>query len=177
MKIIIRLLAFCLLCACTSTPKVDVGEQPPLPPSPVKMDLAELQKQLGLERDQHDLGYAEKDFDGCRMNLTGDPMFCGARYLAVVHFRLMCRDTVETTTRVPSSLRPLQGHMEWRLNGKRGFLKTDEEGYGQVKTVSRSPSKSQRFMLIIGKKSLGVEASEVSQIIVPSNWCARGRSS
>jgi hypothetical protein len=79
---------------------------------------------------------------------------------------------VGTTSRVPSSLTPLaRNGVEWRLGGNRGFVNTDSQGYGQIQLVSNRPVQSDRFMLIIGKKSLGVEASEVSQIVLPGNWC------
>jgi len=180
MKILIRLSIFCVLCACTTAPKVSepppAPAMPPLPAEPQKIGMPELKKQLGLERDTRELGFAEKDYDGCRMSVPGDNGFCGPRFFSVVHFRLLCRDTVGTTMRAPASLKPLQGKMQWLLNGKRGSLATDPEGYGQVQLVSRRPSKEQRFMLVIGKKSLGVEAGEVSQIVVPKDWCRRSKS-
>lgn len=185
MKITLRLCLFCFLCACSSTQVVTVRVPPPVlsesgsrsVPAPVAsgmkrtFDLGDLQRELGLARDVRDLGFTERDYDGCRMSVPGEASGCGQRFMSVVHFRLMCRDTVGTTSRVPSSLTPLRGNMQWRLNGRRGVLSTDRDGYGQVQLVSRTPSKSQRFMLIIGKKSLGVEAGEVSQIIVPRDWC------
>ena len=57
--------------------------------------------------------------------------------------------------------------------GIRGDTSTDSQGYGQVQVVSMRPVKSERFILIIGTKTLGLEAGEVSQIVLPGNWCSR----
>lgn len=142
------------------------------PQSTKQISVQELQTQLGLNRSTDDLGFADKNFDGCRVGYKGEGENCGSRYLSVVHFRLVCRDTVGTTSRVPSSLTPLSGrHMQWRLGGLRGNLTTDSQGYGQVQLVSTRPVQTERFMLIIGTKMLGVEAGEVSQIVLPGNWC------
>lgn len=185
MKILIRFFLVCFLCACATGPKPEetaslplpvATSEPPLPAMPRMVEMPALKSELGLTRDIRELGFAEKDYNGCRMSLPGDAQMCGQRFMSVVHFRLVCRDTVGTTSRVPSSLRPLRSKMQWRLNGKRGMLTTDKEGYGQVQMVSRSPSKEQRFMLIIGKKSLGVEAGEVTQIVVPGDWCKKWKS-
>jgi hypothetical protein len=139
-----------------------------------EMSLRDLQSQLGMNRSADDLGFADTDYDGCRIGVRGDNGQCGRRFLSVVNFRLVCRDTVGTTTRVPNSLTPLSKSMEWRLGGARGHVRTDSQGYGQVQMVSSRPVKSDRFMLIIGSKILGLEAGEVSQIVLPGNWCGHG---
>jgi hypothetical protein len=145
-----------------------------LPPqtSVREMSVHELQAQLGLNRSADDLGFAHSNFDGCRMGVKDEGRNCGTRFFSVVHFRLVCRDTTGTTTRVPSSLTPLaRNGIEWRLGGVKGHVNTDSQGYGQVQLVSSRPVKSERFMLIIGTKILGLEAGEVSQIVLPGNWC------
>ena len=167
---------FCCLSACRSIPPQPVVEppvpiEPPYPAVPMRIEMNELKTQLGLEREAQQLGFLEKNYDGCRMALPGDEKMCGQRFFSTVHFRLLCRDTVGTTERVPSSLTPLRGRMQWRLNGKRGQIRTDKDGYGQMQMVSKSPSKEKQFILVIGQKFLGVEAGEVSQIVVPRNWC------
>src|SRR5438445_814161 len=77
----------------------------PVPESPTlqQMSVTELQTQLGLNRSAQDLGFDERGFDGCRIGVKGEVGSCSQRYLSVVHFRLVCRDTVGTTSRVPAS--------------------------------------------------------------------------
>lgn len=136
------------------------------------LSLHELQTQLSMNRPPDDLGYAEKNFDGCHVGFKNDQGVCGRRFLSVLNFKLVCRDTVGTTSRVPSSLMPLSNHtMQWRFGGQSGNLTTDSLGYGQVQMVSSRPVSTDRFMLLIGTKTLGVEAAEVSQIVLPGNWC------
>jgi hypothetical protein len=180
-----------VLSGCASDPTVmqlppPDGLQPvsPIPrpqvhvaPTPARTyNLRELQTQLGMNRALQDVGFADKEFDGCQTAYQGDAGQCGNRVLTVVSFRLVCRDSVETTSRVPSSLTPLKSHsLEWRFAGARGHTRTDGHGYGQVQVVSYNPIGAERFMMIIGTKSVGIEASEVSQIVLPANYCPRGR--
>jgi hypothetical protein len=187
-RLLLAPIALLLLSACASDPELmslppPDGMQPPPMSSPLPnqhalkengIDIHELQAQLGLNRGPQELGFADKNFDGCSMSYKGKDGTCGFRYLSVVHFRLVCRDTVETTTRAPSSLTPLmKNNMQWRLAGIRGDTSTDSQGYGQVQVVSMRPVKTERFILIIGTKTLGLEAGEVSQIVLPGNWCPR----
>lgn len=184
----ILVLGCLFMAACTSTPKnpetaaedpvilIPLRKQEPvMPATPRRMNLNDIRVQLGLERDSQTLGFLEKDYDGCKMLAPGEEAMCGRRYMSTMNFRLMCRDTVGTTTRMPSSLTPLQASMQWRLNGKRGHLRTNKDGYGQMQMISSSPSKSKQFILVIGERFLGVEAGEVSQIVLPRNWCAGPR--
>jgi len=143
--------------------------------APVKTyTMSELKSQLGMNRETSDLGFVDKDFDGCQTAYRGDQGECGSRVLSVVNFRLVCRDTVGTTSRAPTSLTPLHaGNLEWRFAGVRGHTHTDHQGYGQVELVSNGPVGTQRFILLIGSKTVGLEASEVSQIVLPKNFCTQ----
>jgi hypothetical protein len=188
-RIAFALLGVGLLAGCASEPELVKlppadGAEPPVerieregPHARTKIktyNMAELKAELGMNREVSDLGFADKDFDGCRTMYKGDEGECGARVLSVVNFRLVCRDTVGTTSRAPSSLTPLtSGHLEWRFAGARGHTRTDHQGYGQVQVVSNGPVGTQRFILIIGSKTVGVEASEINQIVLPKNFCTQ----
>ena len=139
------------------------------------LNLVQLQNELGLGRSPQSLGFDQASFDGCRWNVRGggERGACGPRFLSVVHFRLLCRDSVGTVQTVATNFTPLTKRMQWRLAGVQGETRTDAEGFGQVQMVSSRPTKGQRFILIIGTKSLGLEVGEVTQIILPGNWCGR----
>lgn len=171
-------ITFGFLCGCATKPMVATPANIPLPmsqePSLHDISVAELQTHLGLTRSPQSLGFEEKGFDGCRLGVKGESGGCGQRFLSVVHVRLVCRDTVGTTSRVPASLRPLvSSPMEWRLGGMHGNVRTDNQGFVQIHVVSSRPTKAERLIMIIGSKTLGIEAGEVSQIVLPGNWCAR----
>ena len=187
MKCIVVLAVSLFVCACASSPELmrlpppeglpqdRVEPRPHATVSPVdrRLNLAQLQSQLGLDRSPQSLGFDEKGFDGCKWGIREDSGQCGRRYLSVVHFRLLCRDSVETVQSVSTNFTPLTAHqMKWRLAGVRGDTRTDSEGFGQVQVLSPRSTKGQRFILIIGSKSLGLEVGEVSQIILPGNWCS-----
>ena len=79
----------------------------------------------------------------------------------------MCRDSVGTVEHVSHmELKPMVSrNLEWRLGLKRGRLHFDSQGYGQIRTVTPGSSKSQRMILIKGKKSLGLTAEDASRIV------------
>ena len=186
MKQLIVLFGILLLCACATEPEVmqlpppEGLPQPQVTPNPPaakaakrEFHIEELQSQLGMSRQTEDLGFDERSFNDCDYGLHEDNGQCNRKYLSVVHFRLLCRDSVETTENVASNFTPLvKDNVEWRLAGVQGHTQTDSQGFGQVRMISSRATKAQRFMLIIGTRSLGVEAGEVTQIIVPGNWCS-----
>jgi hypothetical protein len=181
MKFIINLcLLFGIGCAVkppspspNQTPAQVPSPPPQATPGPDPLNIYDLQNKLGLVRSPTSLGYAQKGFDGCKMGVRTDEGKCGQRFLSVVHFQLLCRDSVGTTEIAPVNFKPLvAGKMQWRLAGEIGATHTDSEGFGQVQLVSTRSTKGKRFILIIGSKSLGLEVGEVSKIILPGNWCS-----
>ncbi len=190
MKYVAGLIVSLLVCACSTAPKNEPSgaiaspeprtpaashASPIAPKVPVarpSYDIIQLLSQVGLERDSKDLGYAEKPFDGCQVKVKDEKGKCGNRYLTVVHFRLVCRDSEETTESIATNLTPLYSEkVKWKIAGSEGMTKTDGDGYGQVRLVSARPSLGQRFVLIVGKQFLGLDISEVRQIVVPNYWC------
>jgi hypothetical protein len=126
-----------------------------------------------MKRSPQSLGYKEKPFDGCRFGMERTKAGC-ARYFSVVHFKIVCRDTEGTTESVASNFTPVvTDSMEFHLAGTVGTTRTDSQGLGQVQVVSTQPTKGKRFILVLGRHSLGLEVGQVTQIIVPSDWCER----
>ena len=182
----VKNLVLCALClllvACSSTPDKMVLPRPEgMPPeAPVPRraasatDMDQLQSKLGLARGAKDLGYVEKIFDGCRMGVRGEDGSCGSRYFAVVNFRLVCRDTEGTTETIVTNVRPvITDSVRWKVAGLNGVTHTDDNGYGSVQLVGLKPARGQRLVLTVGRQFLGLEISQVSQIVVPVYWCTQ----
>lgn len=137
-----------------------------------ELSLEELQQSLGV--DIEDLGFVEKAFNSCSLpRPLRDDGQCGRRYFSMVHFRVLCRDSVGTTENTVTSLdlRALSKNLEWVIGPNRGTTFTDSDGYGKVRVISKRPIRNQRFVLKSGKTALGLETEGVSRIVVPSNWC------
>lgn len=155
-----------LLSACTSIPKSptepSILEQAP-PTESV------LQSRLGMIRPASDLGFQEKSFDPC---LFGVSRQCGAKFLSVIHFQLLCRDSEGTVSEVPLSLRPINSpKITWQVGPRSGTTQTDIEGFGQVALVNDGSVRNKRLILRMGKQFVGVTASEINKLVLPQNWC------
>lgn len=155
-------------CATTRTPS----------PEPVTqvgyeaLSLEEVQESLGV--DLEDLGFVERTFNSCSLpRPLQDDQQCGQRYFTLVHFRVLCRDSIGTTEETVTALdmRALSKNLEWVVGPHRGTTRTDADGYGKVRVISKEPLRTKRFVLKSGKTALGLETQEVSRIVVPNNWC------
>lgn len=166
-------LALLIFAACQTTQKPvepPVAAEPPAP-TPV-MSLGELQSTLGMDRSHDDLGYAERSFDSCQNRYTENEN-CGNRQLVVIHLRMQCRDSVGTVSQV-NRIQPIASrNVKWNLGSLEGTVTTDSEGYGQVRTIASTSPRNQRLRLTIGKKYLGLTASEAQRIVAPGDWCGR----
>lgn len=166
------LLIFILLTACTTTPKPE--ESQPAPPSIQKEEIprneAYIQSRLGMVRPINDLGHEERRFNPCDHGMKGA---CTPQYLTVMHFQLLCRDSEGTVSDVPLTLRPIHvPRVLWKIGGKSGGTRTDDEGFGQVTLISNRSTKGQRLILRIGKQFLGFTASDLSRVVLPQNFCS-----
>jgi hypothetical protein len=138
------------------------------------LDLTSLRSHLGLKRNQQDLGYAEKAFDGCRLGYYGEDGKCGQRYLTVVNFRLVCRDSEDTVQTVVTETKPIvTDQVKWKLSDVNGVTKTDSSGYGTLQVVTNKTLRGQRLVLTVGQQFLGLRVGDVSQIVVPVYWCTQ----
>jgi hypothetical protein len=157
----------------TVPPAVALGEQPEQTAS---VDLVGIQRDLGLDRDFKSLGYQEKVFNTCEVgygySATKD---CRKEYFVVVHFQLLCRNSVGTVSRALSStdMRPISIRpISWNLKGPTGVIRTDSSGFGQIRTVASESQKNQRLKLTLGSDFLYMRAGEITKVVTPQPWCA-----
>ncbi len=166
-----------LLAGCASTPQSTGPERKPTPTEKrvtanLGPDLSKLKRVLGIDRALNNLGYAEKAFDSCRHEYAESGGKCGRRVLTVVNFRLLCRDTEDTTQTVVTEMTPIHSaNVKWKVADATGITQTDSEGYGTVQVVSNQTLQRQRLVLTVGRQFLGLQMSEVSRIVVPVYWC------
>jgi hypothetical protein len=139
------------------------------------LDIVSLRNHLGLKRSQTDLGYAEKSFDGCKLGFYGEDGKCGPRYLTVVNFRLMCRDSEGTVETVVRDLTPVvTNEVKWKVSTDfNGITRTDSSGYGTLQVVTSKTLRGQRLVLTVGNQFLGLPVSEITQVVVPVYWCTQ----
>ena len=159
------------LTACTTTQKTTETAPPPPVPTPV-LSMNELQSSLGMDRSPTELGYEERTFDSCNTRYTENEN-CGHRQLVVIHLRMQCRDSTGTVSEV-NRIQPIASkNVKWNLGALEGTVTTDDEGYGQIRTVASVSPRNQRLRLTIAKKYLGLTASEAQRIVTPGDWCGR----
>ncbi len=165
-----------LLSSCAIAKKTE----PITPPTPTadafveKIDLAGLQKSLGMIRDVEELGFQEKSFDTCRAGYGYSSTHrCRKQYFVVLNFRLQCRSTEGTVEEVTiAELMPVtHDRVRWTLAGAEGHTSTDGEGFGQLIAVLGRPGRQQRLRLTVGNDFLLMRAGQVNRVIVPRNWC------
>lgn len=181
MKILILMLCL-LLMACSSTPSKPAK---PMPVPAEKMEKEEeadasidaigLQRELKMDYSLQNLGYREKSFDTCRAGYGySRSNNCRIRYMAVINFRLMCRDSEGTVSKIISEKDMFAlGHrkVKWTLSNQQGSLDLDSEGYGQILALqSKSPARG-RLRLTVDNDFLFIQANEAKRIVTPKNWC------
>lgn len=166
--VLIPLLAW--TAGCASPEPVPYTPSEPLARTNLTDPNADLASALGMTRDASDLGFDEKPFDPCSFGVSSNGG-CGSRYLAVVHFQLLCRDT-EGTIAMAANIQPIVAdRMTWQLSGLTGPTQTDDNGFGQFSLVSRKSAKNQRLILHIGPQFVAFNVSEVTKIVLPKNFC------
>lgn len=159
-----------LLSACATTPdSMSVFLPPPPTTDPAAAAEADLLVKLGMNRAPTSLGFEEKKYNPCDHGAT---LNCKQKFMTVVHFQLLCRDSDGTVNRAPTQFTPLRAdRVSWKLGGFSGGTRTDTEGYGQLTMVSPKSTREQRLILFIGKQFLGVTAGETSRLVLPKNFC------
>lgn len=185
-RIVIGLSGVFILGGCASNSNSSKSSEPlDLPPTRAEkphkdsrqtagIDLSALRNHLGLKRNQNDLGYAEKAFDGCRLGYYGEDGKCGPRYMTVVNFRLVCRDSEDTVQTIVTDTKPVvTDQVKWKLSDVGGVTKTDSSGYGTLQVVTNKTLRGQRLVLTVGQQFLGLRISDVTQIVVPVYWCTQ----
>lgn len=171
MRVLLLSLSLIVLAGCAGrASKPDEVVREPAKQQP--HDLAQLQSALGMDRSPRELGLSEKMFDSCRNHVQGDSGKCGMRYLSVLNFKLTCRDSEGTTQEVVTTTRPLvSDSVQFQLDGQRGVLQSDHEGYVQLRAVTAKPVRGHRLVITVGKQFFGKDIEEVDQLVLPNYWC------
>ena len=145
-----------------------------LPAEPV-IDYVGLQRFLKMDRNYTVLGYSEHIFNTCEVGFGYSPtQNCDIKYFVVSHFRLQCRDSEGTISKIltEEDLRPIaRQEIYYTINSITGTLYTDSEGYGQIRLVTSESMRSQRLKLALGNDFLYLKAGELKQMTTPRNWC------
>ena len=139
------------------------------------IDYPSVQRLLKLDRSFTELGFSEKIFDTCQVGFGyAADSDCQKKYFAVVHFKLVCRDSEGTISTVlkDEDLKAISGeNVNWYLKNANGSTMTDSEGYGQIITTTNESQKNQRLRLAVGADFLMTKASEAKRLIAPLSWC------
>ena len=140
-----------------------------------EIDYQSIRRLLGLEKNKTVLGYDERTFNTCQVGFgysTNDS--CLNKYFVVIHFKLMCRDSMGTisTQLSEDDLVPVGNQsLRWTLKNTTGALRTDSEGYGQVMVISAQSQRTERFRVSTDNDFLLMRAGDIKRLVVPSNWC------
>ena len=180
------MLVFLNACASNPPEDVDAPESAPLPgvsktippanesvhsSSPTDEPDATLISMLGMQRDITELGFAEKLYNPCDYHADAE-RDCGVRYVTVVHFQLLCRETEGTAQNVPVQILPISSpRVTWQIAARAGTAPTDANGYGHFVLSGPNPMAGQRLILHIGPQFVGLDLSEVTKVVLPNNYC------
>ena len=145
-----------------------------IPRKKVRVNIGKLTQVLRMERSYDSLGYEEKRFNTCKVG-SGYPSDsnCQTHYLVTIHFHFQCRDSTGTVEQVVNLMPFSSRRLEWKVGLFKGFVKTDREGFGQIRFVSPGSSKGQSLRLVDRPNSLRLGASGVRRIVTPRDWCIR----
>ncbi|MGE0634013.1 MAG: hypothetical protein AB7O96_16485 [Pseudobdellovibrionaceae bacterium] len=156
--------------------KVVIRKKPGTYERPANVDLVALQRSLRLERAPHKLGLVEKTFDTCKAGYGySSNQDCHTETFVLVHFRMMCRDSIGTISTVltDADLTAIRNRaLKWDIQGTdRGEIVTDNDGYGQIRTTSIGTAKAKRLKITTENDFLYLKAGEIKRVVAPGNWC------
>jgi len=164
-------------CATAKPPK---EEQVP-PPTPVaeseteNVDLEGLERALKLSRPEQELGYKEASFNTCSIGYGYSSSHnCRKMTMAVVNFRLQCRDSEGTisTALAASDLVAIAGQqVRWTIQKQDGVAMTDGEGYATVRAVFPRSPKNDWLRIAVGVQFLNMRANTITRVVTPRPWC------
>ena len=161
---------------CTSPePRSDVKDwdRPAPPPAPRVSSEFELIRSLGLgDRPTEDLGAVEKTFNSCSIEPHPDP--CATRFVTLIHFQLLCRDTEGTVQDAPVRPEPIGiDDLQWNVGELKGTSRTDDRGFGEIIALSDRSLLEQRLTLRMGPRFLGLTVGEITKVVLPNNFCQK----
>lgn len=172
---------------CSTTPPAgpesNTYEPPPSPKArqlgfdlnDYDIDYDGLQRYLKLQRRSSKLGFEQKSFNSCQVGY-GLPKaeMCQRLHYNVVHFRLQCREQEGTTSTVQTHVNtaPIANEtLHWTLERAEGNVKTDSEGFGQIRAITYKPAAKQRLKISNGEDFLYLRAGELTRVVTPPEWC------
>jgi hypothetical protein len=93
--------------------------------------------------------------------------------LAIIHFRLQCRDSEGTVDEVTSdNIQNLSDRqITWAMRGLNGDSITDSRGYGEIHQVFLKSPKYDRLRLGANGEYLYMRANEITSVVAPKPWC------
>ena len=131
-----------------------------------------LVKSLGLSRPADQLGAIEKTFNSCQLTPNVEP--CATRYITLVHFQLLCRDSEGTVSETPVDLQPIAtDDLKWNVQTLAGQSRTDDRGFGEIVALSDRSLLDAHVTLRMGSHFLGLTLGEITRVVLPSNFCAK----
>ena len=181
--LVVAVMAFgffgCSLKSKLPSPMESLDRVPDPSPESVKqreipLDLDRLQLEMGIERSAETLGFYQKRVNPCDYHIPGaEGAVCGKKYFTWIHFRILCRSTDGTVDSVNKwEFEPLDGNLiSYSVGRWKGQLRTDEEGFGQIRVLSTPSLRNKRLILKNKVNALGLAAGSVKKIVVPQAWC------
>lgn len=176
------MLALCVSCASKQveetpqapplrTESVRTTNQPPV----IRVDLAELERNLSMQRADSNLGFKEKSFNSCRVG-AGYPndYNCQDLVFVTMNIRLQCRDTEGTVSvaLTEADIRPIAGReISWQIKNNKGTVQTDNGGYAQIKGIFNRSPRAERLKINYRKEMLYVRVKEFTSVVTPKPWC------
>ncbi len=176
-----HLLACLIFAACATAPKIEAPVIAPTVSIPSaseleeRIDLEGLERSLNLSRPDEVLGYQESAFNSCSAGFGySASKNCRRLTMAVIHFRLQCRDSEGTisTALGASDLRAISGQgVRWTVSDLDGITSTDGQGYGEIRGVFARSPKAKWLRLAVGVQFLNMRAGEITRVVTPRPWC------
>lgn len=176
---ILPFLFFISSCVTMDEERVQKDRQPEQPvavePYTEKVDLRELQQNLQMVKNQHDLGLDERSFNTCDVaagySRTNN---CRIKVFSVLPIQILCRNSRGTVEAVNDyELRPLvSDSIKWQIAGYEGGSRSSRSGHLQIRLVSNKGIYRQKLTLFKDKKYLRLRVSSAERIIVPADWCS-----
>jgi hypothetical protein len=148
--------------------------QPPVSPPAVVIDLQQLKQNLKMDFPLEKMGYKEKHFNTCTAGAGySSNQNCYMTYLAIIHFRLRCRNSEDTVNEVAEDdIKAISNQpIKWTLKYKSGQAMTNDEGYGEVIQVYNKSPRYERLKLASNGETLYMRANEITSVVAPKPWC------
>jgi hypothetical protein len=179
-------MSFLFFAGCSSRPTRDdastdasaVSSQPPatVPDGDrgeIHVDMDALERSLGLSGSNADLGYREKTFNTCNAGYGYSSSHdCRAQVMAVIRFRISCRESEGTESDVDYQQTPVaSSSLKWSLGTLKGSVITDSEGYGSIRTLFSSSNRNARLKLSLGNNFLAMRAVDIHRVVAPKSFC------